>query len=111
MGISITPQTNLYQAYKTAVNATNATKSMAAAEKVSAGSSTDFSEMLTDAMNSIDSTSAETKSSENAFLTGEADSIHSVTIAAEKADIALQLTLQVRNKVLDAYQEIMRMQI
>ena len=32
-------------------------------------------------------------------------------VAAEKADIALQLTLQVRNKAVEAYQEIMRMQV
>ena len=34
-----------------------------------------------------------------------------VTIAAEKADTALQFTLQIRNKIMDAYTEIMRMQI
>jgi len=32
-------------------------------------------------------------------------------IAAQKADIAIQFTLQIRNKILDAYNEIMRMQI
>ena len=38
-------------------------------------------------------------------------SIHSVVLAGEKAEVALQLTLQIRNKVLDAYNEVMRMQI
>ena len=47
----------------------------------------------------------------NAFASGATDNIHQVLIAAEKADIALQFTLQVRNKILDAYNEIMRMQI
>lgn len=42
---------------------------------------------------------------------GPMDNLDSIMIDMEKADIALQFTLQVRNKILDAYQEIMRMQI
>lgn len=50
--------------------------------------------------------------SNNAILaTGQMDSLDSIMIDMEKADIALQFTLQIRNKILDAYQEIMRMQI
>lgn len=45
------------------------------------------------------------------FLIGEIQDLHEVTIAAEKANLALQLTVQVRNKLLEAYQEISRMQI
>ncbi|HHY23658.1 MAG TPA: flagellar hook-basal body complex protein FliE [Clostridiaceae bacterium] len=47
----------------------------------------------------------------NQFAAGKTDDIHKVLIAVEKADIALQFTLQVRNKIIDAYNEIMRMQI
>ncbi|NLY17790.1 MAG: flagellar hook-basal body complex protein FliE, partial [Clostridiaceae bacterium] len=42
---------------------------------------------------------------------GRTDSIHSVLIAAEKASISLEMIIAVRDKVLDAYNEIMRMQI
>ncbi len=42
---------------------------------------------------------------------GDVDNLHDVTIAAEKPIISLQLTLGIRNKVLEAYREIMRMQI
>ncbi|HHV99009.1 MAG TPA: flagellar hook-basal body complex protein FliE [Clostridiaceae bacterium] len=45
------------------------------------------------------------------FAAGKTDNIHQVLIAVEKADIALQLTLQIRNKLMDAYNEIMRMQL
>lgn len=45
------------------------------------------------------------------LATGQAESLHKVMIDAEKAEIALQFTLQVRNKLLEAYQEIMRMQV
>lgn len=45
------------------------------------------------------------------LLLGEVNHLHEVTIAAEKANLALQLTVQIRNKLVEAYQEISRMQI
>jgi flagellar hook-basal body complex protein FliE len=45
------------------------------------------------------------------FATGEITDIHEVTIAAEQARLAFSLLLQVRNKILEAYQEIMRTQV
>jgi flagellar hook-basal body complex protein FliE len=45
------------------------------------------------------------------LATGKAKSIPDVMIAAEKADIGLKLMMQVRNKVIEAYQEIMKMQV
>jgi len=46
----------------------------------------------------------------DSFLVGEAD-VNDVLIAATKAELSLSLTAQVRNKVIEAYQEIMRMPI
>jgi flagellar hook-basal body complex protein FliE len=43
--------------------------------------------------------------------TGESVDLHEMMIAMEKADISLRLMVQVRNKAIDAYHEIMRMQI
>lgn len=43
--------------------------------------------------------------------TGENVNLHHLMISMEKADISLRLMVQVRNKAIDAYQEIMRMQI
>lgn len=42
---------------------------------------------------------------------GEVTDLHQVMIAVEKAGLSLQMTMQVRNKMVEAYQEIMRMQI
>ncbi len=47
----------------------------------------------------------------NQLLTGDLENIHQVLIKAEEAQLSLQLTSQVVNKVLQAYQEISRMQI
>lgn len=45
------------------------------------------------------------------LVTGEVQNIHDVMIASQKASLSLQLTVQVRNKVVEAYQEVMRMQL
>jgi len=45
------------------------------------------------------------------FLGGEDEELHRVAMATQQAEVALDLFLQVRNKVVNAYQEIMRMQI
>jgi flagellar hook-basal body complex protein FliE len=44
------------------------------------------------------------------FAVGKRFDLHEIMIATEKADISFRLLLQVRNKLLEAYQEIMRMQ-
>jgi flagellar hook-basal body complex protein FliE len=45
------------------------------------------------------------------LITGKTDNIAEVMIAKEQADVALRLMVQVRNKVLETYQEMMRMQV
>jgi flagellar hook-basal body complex protein FliE len=45
------------------------------------------------------------------FAKGEVKDIHTVVVAMEKADVSLQTLLQVRNKLLSAYEEISRMQV
>lgn len=44
-------------------------------------------------------------------IIGEDVDLHDIVIAGEKAKLSLELTLQIRNKALEAYQEIMRMQV
>lgn len=74
-----------------------------------AGSS--FRDILTQALNNVSQLEKESEEITNDFIAGRTDSIHSVLITAEKASLALDLILEVRNKVLDAYTEIMRMQV
>ncbi len=45
------------------------------------------------------------------FLAGEGEELHTTIMAAQKAELAFELFLQVRNKVVSAYQEIMRIQV
>jgi len=46
-----------------------------------------------------------------ALATGEKASLHETMIAMQQADVSFRLMMQVRNKIVEAYQEIMRMQV
>lgn len=70
-----------------------------------------FSEYLNNALDQVNQLQTESERLGVEFAAGRTDNIHEVMIAAEKADISLQFTMQVRNKIMDAYNEIMRMQI
>lgn len=70
-----------------------------------------FSQALSEAINQLDQTEAASQQQTMALLTGQDESIHQVMIESEKAQLALSLAIQVRNKVLEAYKEMMQMQI
>lgn len=70
-----------------------------------------FKEVLLDALNNVNTLEQESAKMTEDFIAGRIDDIHSVLIASEKATISLQFIMEVRNKVMEAYQEIMRMQI
>ena len=72
---------------------------------------TSFADMLSSAMENVAASDSADKASNIALMTGQDINLHDVTIAAEQADIVLSLTLKIQNKVIDAYTEIMRMQV
>ncbi len=76
-----------------------------------AESKTGFTDLFNEAVRNIKETEAEVDDANKALLTGETDNIHTAMIAAEKAEIAVNLAVQIRNKVISAYNEVMGMQI
>ena len=70
-----------------------------------------FKEMLHDAIDTVSNLQGNADRLMTQLATGETQDLHQVMIAVEKVNLALQLTLQIRNKMLEAYQEIMRMQV
>lgn len=70
-----------------------------------------FADTLKKAVNTVDTLQKDADVKMQELATGKSNNIHETMIAAEKADIALKLMVQVRNKIIDAYQEIMRMQV
>lgn len=70
-----------------------------------------FGELLNKAIRKVDELQKKADNSAVRLAAGDIQNLHQVMIDAEKAEIALQFTIQIRNKVIEAYQEIMRMQV
>jgi flagellar hook-basal body complex protein FliE len=70
-----------------------------------------FSSVLTDAISKVESFQNNATDSVNKFLSGEGEELHKVALATQQADLSLQLFMQVRNKVVTAYNQVMQMQV
>jgi flagellar hook-basal body complex protein FliE len=75
------------------------------------GPSASFADTLKNAVNEVNTLQKVADKKMEDLATGRAESIPDVMVAAEKADIALKLMVQVRNKIIEAYQEVMKMQV
>jgi len=73
--------------------------------------SKDFQQLLQDNLNKVNDLQLNSDQLTEDFALGKTDNIHQVMIAGEKAETAMKLTLAVQNKVIDAYKEIMRLQV
>jgi flagellar hook-basal body complex protein FliE len=70
-----------------------------------------FGDLLKNAVESVNAMQHEAGRLEDAVAKGENVNIHQAVIAGEKAGLSFRLLMQVRNKMVDAYQEVMRMQV
>ncbi|MEO8659306.1 MAG: flagellar hook-basal body complex protein FliE [Bryobacteraceae bacterium] len=71
----------------------------------------EFQNALQGAIQSLETSHKNANDAVQSFLSGENDELHTTIMATQRAEIAFDLGLQVRNKVVAAYQEIMRMQM
>lgn len=81
--------------------------------QVPAGASrpADFRSLVEGAIGTVEQSRKDAAQTVESFLAGEGGELHSTILATQRAELALDLFLQTRNKVVQAYQEIMRMQI
>jgi flagellar hook-basal body complex protein FliE len=70
-----------------------------------------FASMLSDAVGRMDQSNKTAQNSIDSFMSGENEEIHNVVMATQRTELQFELFLQVRNKVVQAYQEVMRMQM
>ncbi len=82
----------------------------AAAGTLSGEAAPGFGSSLAQLVDSTESTNAEANRKVSSMLDGSGD-VHDAMIALQRAELTLQLTVQVRNKLVQAYQEIMRMPV
>lgn len=83
--------------------------------KVSAKPSKEGSELFKDvlqgAINNVVETGQDFEKQQYLMATGEVEDTHSLTIAAAKAQLSVDMMVQLRNKTMEAYSELMRLQI
>ncbi|WP_414648360.1 flagellar hook-basal body complex protein FliE [Cerasibacillus sp.] len=73
--------------------------------------STDFAQVLKSTIEKVNNAQLLSDTKTEALAKGKIEHLHDVMITAQKASIALETTVQIQRKVIDAYNEIMRMQV
>ena len=77
----------------------------------SSGGTGAFQSMLEGMIGRVEQSQTQAHQAAESFLTGGNEELHSVALASQRAELQFDLFLQVRNKAVSAYQEIMRMQV
>lgn len=70
-----------------------------------------FGDAFGEAVKSLDALQKEADAQSGRLAAGEAVEVHDVMLAYDRASLTMQLAVQVRNKLVEAYQDIMRMQV
>jgi flagellar hook-basal body complex protein FliE len=70
-----------------------------------------FANQLQQALNEVNSLQKNREDMVDGMVSGEVSEVHDVMIAAKESQMAFELLLEIRNKLLESYQEIMRMQV
>ena len=70
-----------------------------------------FTDMLVDSISKVNNLQSEANTAIEKLATGKTKNIHETMLAVERADIAFKTMNQIRSKVIDAYKEVMRMQV
>jgi flagellar hook-basal body complex protein FliE len=70
-----------------------------------------FQDVFTSAIQKVEAVGKNASDSVERFLSGEGEDLHTTVLATTQAELSFNMFLQTRNKVVSAYQEIMRMQI
>ena len=83
----------------------------AAAPAKAAPAMAQFSSVLSEAIGRVDQNNKDAANAIDRYLSGENEEIHETVMAVQRNELQFELFLQVRNKVVQAYQEVMRMQM
>jgi len=70
-----------------------------------------FQDVFASAIGQVESAGQDASASVQRFLSGDGEDLHTTALATQRAELSFEMFQQVRNKVVSAYQEIMRMQM
>ena len=101
---------NLTRALSAGIGMVNPVEPLAAAGKANAAGS-EFQNVLSGVIGDVKSTRGDADRQLASFMNGESVDIHQVATSIQKAELTFELAIEVRNKMMQAYQEVMRMQI
>lgn len=93
------------------INAIKSSNIIKAASKTGGTEKIDFKEFLLESLEKVNADQNEAEAMDKALILGEVDNIHEVMVASQKAELSLSFAIEVKNKILDAYKEIMRIQM
>lgn len=110
-GLTISNSNTLLDRGQTLKEISNSKVAVPSAGIGSAEGHKSFADTLKDAVQNVNTQQQVADVKMQEIATGKNHNIPEVMIAAEKADISLKLMVQVRNKIIEAYQEIMKMQV
>ncbi|MDA8441535.1 MAG: flagellar hook-basal body complex protein FliE [Peptococcaceae bacterium] len=71
----------------------------------------DFAKFLSDALDSVNNSQLAAQQADTNLAAGNTSDVASVMVTTEKAELAIDAAVQIRNKVIEAYQQIMQMQV
>lgn len=109
---TITPDMLLAQMRSMAAQAQGAQTQGIQANQETVNGQSDFADLLKQSINEVNNTSQEAKQLTDAFQQGDPNvQLSEVMIAMQKSSVSFEAMLQVRNKLVSAYQEIMNMQV
>lgn len=100
----------IHAVQQVAAAAASSLPSLGSASSAAAAPSTPFSDLMTDAIGQVNNLEAQANAAVNGLMTGTGVDVHTAMIATEKADMSFELALAVRNKAVQAYQQVMSMQ-
>lgn len=103
--MEINSATEAYLSHMQGINPTSINKDINTDSKVN------FGELLREKLNKVNGLQVQGDIANQQLVTGEAEDLYSVLLTTEEARLALELTVQVRNKLIDAYQTINNMQL
>jgi flagellar hook-basal body complex protein FliE len=70
-----------------------------------------FADLISTSIDTVEAANANATATAQQFLSGQNEDLHTLTIAEQKAELTSDLFLQLRNKAISAYQEVMKMQL
>ncbi len=100
----------MIEALHAIATAASASGSGSTAAAAGAGSSAPFADLLTDAVGQVNALESQADAAVRGLMTGTGVDVHQAMIATEKASMAFELALAVRNKAVQAYEQVMGMQ-